>query len=254
MKRLIIINTLLALSLNTAYAGLNEGIKAYENEHYATALKELEPLAEQGDATAQYYVGTMYDQSYGVETDKAKAFAWYLKSAEQGKTDAQYNVAMMYAEGESVAQDLNKAIEWYKKAAASGDKTGAAQNNLGLLYVDGFDYKVKEGQTIPVDYMQALYWFNIAANEHQNSNAQVSLGYMHSMGLGTPTDKAKAVHYYRLAAEQNNNIAQYNLGQMYRYGTGVTKNLKTAMNWYKKAADNGNEDAMAAFKKLKGQK
>ncbi len=37
-----------------AFADFAKAQEAYEKGDYATALKELEPLAEQGDAIAQY--------------------------------------------------------------------------------------------------------------------------------------------------------------------------------------------------------
>ena len=246
----LLIATLLALSCNTAFAGLAEGIKAYDDEHYATALKELEPLAEQGDATAQYYIGAMYDEGLGVAIDHAKAFAWYLKSAEQGKFETQFNVGLMYEKGEGVSQNLNKAIEWYKKAIDNGDD-GDSQNNLGLLYLEGYSPQKKDGQTIPVNYVQALHWFKIAAIEYDDPEAQVSLGYMYSNGFGVAQSSTNALKYYRLAAMQDNAGGQYNLGLMYQNGEGVAKNLKTALSWYKKAAANGDEDAIQAIKDLK---
>ncbi len=49
-----------------AWAGLDEGVAAYHRGDYATALREWRPLAEQGDADAEYNLGLMYS--------KAKAF------------------------------------------------------------------------------------------------------------------------------------------------------------------------------------
>jgi len=37
-----------------------KGLDTYEKEDYATALREMTPLAEQGDATSQYRIGLMY--------------------------------------------------------------------------------------------------------------------------------------------------------------------------------------------------
>ena len=44
-----------------AWAGLAEGIAAYERGDYETALQEFQPLAEQGNADAQFNLGLMYD-------------------------------------------------------------------------------------------------------------------------------------------------------------------------------------------------
>ena len=49
-----------------AWAGLSEGLAAYTRSDYATALKEMRPLAEQGDAQAQLLLVTMYDRGQGV--------------------------------------------------------------------------------------------------------------------------------------------------------------------------------------------
>ena len=78
---------------------------AYESKDYATALKLWRPLAEQGDAQAQYNLGIMYDNGQGVPQDDAEAVKWYRKAAEQGIAKAQYNLGVMYANGRGVPQD-----------------------------------------------------------------------------------------------------------------------------------------------------
>jgi TPR repeat protein len=39
----------------------DKGFSAYEAGDFASALKEFEPLAEQGNANAQFNLGVMYD-------------------------------------------------------------------------------------------------------------------------------------------------------------------------------------------------
>ena len=46
---------------------LKEGITAYEAEDYDTAMGLWKPLAEQGNADAQFNIGVMYDNGQGVE-------------------------------------------------------------------------------------------------------------------------------------------------------------------------------------------
>ena len=43
----------------SAEGGIQEGVDAYKRKDYATALKEWKPLAEQGDAGAQFRLGVM---------------------------------------------------------------------------------------------------------------------------------------------------------------------------------------------------
>jgi uncharacterized protein len=69
----------------TANAGLNEGLAAYDKAEYATALKELTPLAEEGNAKAQYRLGKMFNLGQGVPADKKDAAKWFHMAAQQGR-------------------------------------------------------------------------------------------------------------------------------------------------------------------------
>jgi len=91
--------------------------------------------AQQGNPSAQYILGVMYDRGKGVRQDYAKAFEWYQKAASQGYSNAQYNLGSMYYRGEGVRQDYAKAFEWHQKAAIQGDAD--AQYSLGLMYYRG---------------------------------------------------------------------------------------------------------------------
>jgi TPR repeat protein len=64
---------------------------------YAAALRLWRPLADQGDAAAQYNLGLMYVDGHGVAQDDAAAVSWFRKAADQGYADAQYNLGLMYA-------------------------------------------------------------------------------------------------------------------------------------------------------------
>lgn len=99
---------------------LKEGVNAYKEKNFAVALKELQPLADRGDAEAQLFVGFMYDNGEGVQLDYRQAVMWYQKSAEQGNAQAQYNLGMMYANGLGVQQDMVQALKWFNLAALLG--------------------------------------------------------------------------------------------------------------------------------------
>ena len=53
------------------------------------------------------------------------------------------------------------------------------------------------------------------AAQSQSSPALVNLGYLYETGRGVPKDIAKAMSYYRQAAELGNPVALYNLGRSY---------------------------------------
>jgi uncharacterized protein len=72
---------------------------AYQRGDYATALRLSRPLADQGLAEAQTYLGLMYEKGLGVPKDYQQAAAWFRKAADQGYAIAQNNLGEMYANG-----------------------------------------------------------------------------------------------------------------------------------------------------------
>ena len=61
---------------NSESADFQKRMWAYSMKDYATAFRELKPLAEQGNPTAQYYVGAMYAFGNGVHKDHVIAHMW----------------------------------------------------------------------------------------------------------------------------------------------------------------------------------
>ncbi|MGK2871131.1 MAG: tetratricopeptide repeat protein [Alphaproteobacteria bacterium] len=108
----------LCLAAPAAYAGaMEDGLAAYEQKDYATALRFWRPLAEQRNADAQINLAFMYQQGQGVPQDDAQALAWLHKAIEQGNAEAQYILGMMYQQGQGVPQDYVQALAWLGKAA-----------------------------------------------------------------------------------------------------------------------------------------
>ena len=60
------------------------------------AVYWIEKSAQQGDAKAQFVLGSMYFLGDVVSKDDKKTFYWYKKSEEQGDAEAQFNLGVMY--------------------------------------------------------------------------------------------------------------------------------------------------------------
>ena len=119
----LIIATVLSLAFTQVTAqDYNKGLEAAQAGDFAAALKEWLPLAEQGDAAAQFNLGLMYDKGDGVLKDFSEALKWYRLSAEQGQAPAQRNLGVMYEFGNGVLQDKLTAHMWYNIASANGHK------------------------------------------------------------------------------------------------------------------------------------
>ena len=143
----------LALAVLSAQAQPNPAFEAYKQGDYAIALRELQPLAEQGNAAAQTILGSMYANGMGVPQDDSQAAFWYRNAAEQGDAKAQALLGRMYNSGEGVLQDYSQAVFWYRNAAEQGYALG--QTLLGSMYISGLG--------VPEDDVQGYAWLNLAA-------------------------------------------------------------------------------------------
>ena len=94
---------------------------SYETAIYAEARSEWEPLAEQGDATAQKNLGMMHYLGQGVAQDFSQAFEWLGKAASQGEDVAQLTLGVMYGEGQGVPQNKVEALKWLTLSQAQGN-------------------------------------------------------------------------------------------------------------------------------------
>ena len=86
------------------------------------------------------------------------------------------------------------------------------------------------------DYAKAVKWYRKAA-ELGYDKAQYSLGYCYYSGKGVAHDYVEAMKWYRKAARQGHVNAQYMLGVCYYNGQGVTQDYDEAVKWWRKAAE-----------------
>jgi len=136
-----------------------DALDAFDREDYETLYKLTVPLAEKGNAKAQYILGGMYSEGLGGVQDYREAVKWYRLAAEQGDAKAQYHLGVVYHFGRGVPQDHKEAVKWSKIAAEQG--LAEAQYNLGLMYY--------HGEGIPQDYVLAYMWWNLSGSQGQKS-------------------------------------------------------------------------------------
>ena len=90
-----------------------DGVAAFLAGDYETALKIARPLAAQGDARAQDFLGEMYEDGDGVAQDYQEALKWYRLSAHQGSSWAQVDLGKMYANGKGTPSDIVRSYMWF---------------------------------------------------------------------------------------------------------------------------------------------
>ena len=174
-----------------------DGFAAYEHGDHRAALEIWLPLAEQGDAEAQFNLGVMHSRGQGVPEDHTEAVKWFRNAGNRGHAAAQFNLGVIYANGEGVPQDDSEAEKWFRRAAEKG--FAEAQFNVGLMY--------EAGLGAPQDYVRAHVWLSLAA----------ALGFADAVtkadNLASRMTPDQIVEAQRLAAEWKFLIASKNAGK-----------------------------------------
>jgi len=100
---------------------IEDAVHAMREGNFAEAYCILRPHADAGDAEAQYNVGWMYLNGYGLAINDSLALEWWQRAADQGHIDATFSMAMLYSLGEGqVKKNMDRAIDLYLVAAEDG--------------------------------------------------------------------------------------------------------------------------------------
>jgi serine protease Do len=138
---------------------------AYDRKEYATALRIVRPLAESGNADAQFLYGKMYRFGNGTPQNHQEAANWFLKAAEAGNTEAQCSLAALYI---SAAPFTAKRSEGALLARRGAEK-GLPECQIEL----GYAYALARGR--PRDWLIGHVWMNIAAANPNAGRQTVTL-------------------------------------------------------------------------------
>ena len=122
MLRLVVVLLLFPFTaLLYAEQGTQSASEAMQAGNYAIAYCLWQPQAEAGDSVAQYNIGWMYHNGYGLVIDDKQAQYWWQLAAEQGHTEAQFALAMLYTQGtRQIKKSMEDAIPYYLEAAHAG--------------------------------------------------------------------------------------------------------------------------------------
>jgi len=115
------------------------------------AARWSDEAAAQGDATAQFILGTLYAE--GIKPNPRLAFAWFSAAASRGNVKAMHNLAIAYLNGAGVSEDAQAAAAWFEKAAGAGYRDSAF--DLAVLY--------ERGEGVKQSGRDALKWYEQAA-------------------------------------------------------------------------------------------
>ena len=184
--------------MTEAESQFQQAAEALRRGDYARGLCLLVPLAEAGEAVAQYRLGILYANAEGVPLDYIEAARWLRRAAEQGYARAQSILAWLYASGYGVEQDDRQAGIWYLRAAEQG--LPKDQYTVAAMYRWG-RYGVGR------DPREMLRWYQLAANQGF-APAQYALGQLLARGEQVPKDEVTAFQWLSLAIVNGSETAK----------------------------------------------
>lgn len=252
---------------NAAERG-NDGAQlllAFEYLHGDTARAKDEKLAAywferaalQGNVVAQKMLGDLYEQGRGVPENLKVSADWRTKAALRGNTDAQLNLGKMYLVGAGVGKDPQKAEYWLQRAAVEGNSE--AQFLLGKMYKlrdsnareqalagNMLARSASQGFGSAAEFLQfmenARYKVSELFHQHPagihklaqdgDAESQYRLATRYESGHGEPQDNAKALYWFKRAAENGHVMAKKSLAHIYAKGLdGVAPDPTAAAYW-----------------------
>lgn len=171
MRILLLLGILWIISVSTCLADINEGERALRSGDYSTALQAFRPLAEEGDATAQYNLGTMYVHGHGTKQDYEQGQLWLRRAAEQGHERARGELAKLKtkmtdssmsavdSEKQSIESRLKRehiigrlesqyGVEATKRYVANMDSNAGGDNNIDASEAPDFAKNAIEGRLL----------------------------------------------------------------------------------------------------------
>jgi TPR repeat protein len=114
MRIIAVLILMLGFAVSGAADPSADADAAMKRHDYKTAVRLIRPLAEQGDANAQYNLGVFYDNGLGVPQDRVRAYMWLSLAATQGRERAaafRDLVARLLTPGQ-IAEAQKLASEW----------------------------------------------------------------------------------------------------------------------------------------------
>jgi len=217
MKRLLF--TIAAIvTLATAAFGHDEP-PTFTQELYNQATADNDPAA-------QWAVGECYALGRGVARNSDTALQWFKRAAAQ---DPVYinSIANSFENGIYLTQNYDSAFHYYQLGAQRGDFVSIW--NIGEFYAHGY--------SVPRDTVQALQWFQRAAQI--DPSYCWALGENYLAGDAVPRDTALAIQHFERAASQEGYLALI-LADRYHKGTDIPQDLNAAFRCLHAAATREN--------------
>ena len=116
-KHFLVVGLALFASAPVSAQSVKTGIEAWQRADYAKAVSIWRPLAESGDADAQFNLGQAYRLGRGVTINLGAAKTWFERAAIAGHLDAQTTLGLLLFQN----GDQQQGLKWLRRAADQGE-------------------------------------------------------------------------------------------------------------------------------------
>ncbi len=171
----------------------------------------------------------------GVAKDHIGSFKLVDEGARLGCRHCQGVLAWHYRWGDEIRRDTARSLKLAYDSSDKGSRYG--------IFVLGRIFHIVAKENGTQDYSKVIELYNRAAEMYLDE-AQCSLGFLYSNGLGITQDSAEALRLFQLAAHQRHPVALVNMALCYQFGDGVKKDMTEALRLLRLAAAQGDLRAM----------
>jgi TPR repeat protein len=116
-KHFLVASLLSIASAPVSAQSVKAGIEAWQHADYARAVSIWRPLAESGDADAQFNLGQAYRLGRGVTINLGAAKTWFERAAAGGHLDAQTTLGLLLFQN----GDQQQGLKWLRRSADKGE-------------------------------------------------------------------------------------------------------------------------------------
>ena len=132
-KHLVTAFVAVLLSVPASAQSVKAGIEAWQRADYEAAVAIWRPLAQKGDADAEFNLGQAYRLGRGVPINLGLAKTWFEKAADAGHLDAETTLGLLLFQN----GDLPTGLKWLRRAAEQGEPRALLVYGTALYNGDG---------------------------------------------------------------------------------------------------------------------
>ncbi|HEX8840294.1 MAG TPA: tetratricopeptide repeat protein, partial [Sphingomicrobium sp.] len=132
-KHLVVAITAALISAPLPAQSVKAGIDAWQKADYAAAVAIWRPLADRGDADAEFNLGQAYRLGRGVPLNLAMAKNWFTKAAGSGHLDGQTTLGLLLFQN----GDQPEGLKWLRRAADQDEPRALLVYGTALYNGDG---------------------------------------------------------------------------------------------------------------------